>query len=91
MSKILHSTLSKSLVYSKPTNTFRAYIKTLNTLIEYPTMGSNQSHIKANSRRYDYRSHSVYYLTQNETIVILRILGPGEDPLTQFNTDYENH
>ena len=65
--------------------------QTLNTLTEYPTMGSNQSHIKAKNRRYVYRSHSVYYLAQNDKILILRILGPGENPLTQFNTEHENH
>jgi len=32
----------------------------LDTLIEYPTMGSSQHHININSRRYVYRSHSIY-------------------------------
>ena len=61
------------------------------TLAEYPTIGSNQNHIKVNSRRYVYRSHSIYYLQQDHTVVIFRILGPGEDPLTQITSGYESH
>lgn len=63
----------------------------LDTLTEYPTMGSSQHHIKINSRRYVYRSHSIYYAPQNDKIVIFRILGPGEDPLTQLQSPYESH
>ena len=65
--------------------------QTLLILSEHPSMGSNQNHIKANTRRHVYRSHSIYYAIQNDTILIYRILGPGEDHLTQFNSTYENH
>jgi toxin ParE1/3/4 len=39
----------------------------------------NQS--TSNVRRQVYESHSIYYHVDSNAIFILRILGPGEDPL----------
>jgi plasmid stabilization system protein ParE len=47
----------------------------------FPTIGSNQNHIKKNVRRQVYEFHSIYYRIDANAIFILRILGPGEDPL----------
>lgn len=53
-------------------------------LARNPDIGSDQSHIKPNLRRYVHRFHSVYYRTANQEVVVMRILGPGQDPLNHL-------
>lgn len=48
---------------------------------DFPLMGSDQSQIKNNIRRHVHESHSIYYRVGANEIFILRILGPGKDPL----------
>jgi len=55
--------------------------KTFDMICAFPMIGSNQNHIKKNVRRQVYESHSIYYRIDAKAIFILRILGPGEDPL----------
>ena len=55
--------------------------KTFDMICTFPMIGSNQNHIKKNVRRQVYESHSIYYRIDANAIFILRILGPGEDPL----------
>jgi len=55
--------------------------KTFDMICAFPMIGSNQNHIKKNVRRQVYESHSIYYHIDANAIFILRILGPGEDPL----------
>ncbi len=47
----------------------------------FPLIGSNQDRIMKNIRRHVHESHSIYYRTNANEIIISRILGPGEDPL----------
>jgi toxin ParE1/3/4 len=54
--------------------------KVFEMLSDFPLIGSDQSHIKQNVRRHVYESHSIYYRVDTNRIIILRILGPGEDP-----------
>lgn len=55
--------------------------KTFDMICEFPMIGSDQNHIKKNVRRQVYESHSIYYRIDHKAIFILRIFGPGEDPL----------
>jgi toxin ParE1/3/4 len=55
--------------------------KTFEMIREFPMIGSDQSHIKQYVRRQVYESHAIYYRTDTKTIFILRILGPGENPV----------
>ena len=55
--------------------------KAFEMISDYPFMGSDQSQIKKNIRRQVFESHSIYYRVDVNAIFILRILGPGEDPL----------
>ena len=60
--------------------------KAFEIISDFPFIGSDQSIIKERVRRYVYESHAIYYrvdININE-ILILRILGPGEDPLQHF-------
>ena len=59
--------------------------KTFDMICEFPMIGSDQSHIKQNVRRQVYESHTIYYQANIELILIIRILGPGEDPLRHIN------
>lgn len=59
--------------------------KALETISDFPLIGSDQSQIKKNIRRHVHESHSIYYHVDADEIFILRILGPGEDPLQQLN------
>jgi hypothetical protein len=47
-------------------------------------IGNDQSPIKNNIRRHVHEFHSIYYRVDEDEILILRILGPGEDPLHQL-------
>ncbi len=55
--------------------------KALETIADFPLIGSDQSQIKKSIRRHGYEFHSIYYRVDVDEIFILRILGPGEDPL----------
>ena len=55
--------------------------KTFEMIADFPLIGSDQSQIKKNVRRHIYESHAIYYRIDGKGIIILRILGPGEDPL----------
>lgn len=55
--------------------------KTFEMITDFPLIGSDQSRIKKNVRRHVYESHAIYYRIDGTEIIILRILGPGEDPM----------
>jgi toxin ParE1/3/4 len=55
--------------------------KTFDLICEFPRIGSDQNRIKKNVCRQVYQSHSIYYRIDHKAIFILRILGPGADPL----------
>jgi len=56
-------------------------VSALDTLSRQPLIGSDQGHVRPEVRRYIYGSHAVYYRVIDDGIVILRILGAGQDPL----------
>ena len=58
-------------------------LKAIALLQENPLLGSEQSKILPNTRRLVHESHSIYYEVGKAEILILRFLGPGEDPLKQ--------
>ncbi|MGI9305106.1 MAG: type II toxin-antitoxin system RelE/ParE family toxin [Gammaproteobacteria bacterium] len=53
-------------------------------LAENPLIGSDQGHIRPNVRRFVHKSHAIYYRLDGDDVLILRILGPGQDPLRQL-------
>jgi len=70
--------LKQARVYAE--GLFRA----LTLLTENPQLGSDQGHIRADTRRLVYESHAIYYELGDTDIVVLRVLGPGQDPMHQF-------
>lgn len=59
-------------------------LETFDALAEHPLMGSDQRHVRPGLGRHVYQSHTVYYRPERNGVVILRILGPGQDPLREF-------
>ena len=59
--------------------------KALALLTENPQLGSDQGQVRANTRRLVYESHGIYYEIGEAEILVLRILGPGQDPLRQLH------
>lgn len=55
---------------------FRAF----DLIVERPFIGSNQSHVRSDTRRLVHESHGIYYEVGSTEILVLRILGPGQDP-----------
>jgi len=49
-------------------------------LADSPRLGRDYSHVKANARRFEYQSHSVYYTITSDGILVLRVLGASMDP-----------
>ncbi len=55
--------------------------KAFEMVADFPLIGGDQSQIKNNIRRHVHESHAIYYRVGVNEIFILRILGPGKDPL----------
>lgn len=53
-------------------------------LAERPMAGSDQSGIHPRLRRIVHQSHAIYYRVDQDEITIARILGPGQDPLSEL-------
>jgi len=51
-----------------------------NLLSENQSWGNNYSFITPDLHRYEYRSHSIYYQANENTTLIVRILGKRQDP-----------
>lgn len=50
-------------------------------LAEHPDWGNDYGHIAPGLRRYEHKSHSIYYLCSSERqILIVRVLGRRQDP-----------
>jgi toxin ParE1/3/4 len=49
-------------------------------LADNQSWGNDYGFIKSDLLRYEYRSHSIYYCTTEEGILIVRVLGNKQDP-----------
>lgn len=69
-------------------DTAREYVAGLHTcfslLADNPRMGRDYSHVKKAYRRYEHERHSVYYKITQTGVRITRLLGPGQDPITNL-------
>jgi len=52
----------------------------LAVLADHPSWGNDYSHIKPQLCRYEYNSHSIYYLPTSEGIFVVRVLGNRQNP-----------
>ena len=62
-------------------------LRAFETISENAEIGSDQSHILPTLRRHVHESHAIYYQIGDNEIVVLRLLGPGQDPLSQFQSE----
>jgi toxin ParE1/3/4 len=53
-------------------------------LAEHQSWGGDYGFIAPGLRRYEYRSHSIYYQVTGSDILIVRMLGNRQDPARQF-------
>ena len=60
--------------------------RAIETLLAFPAMGSDQSHIATGLRRHVHASHAIFYSRQPYGLLVERILGPGQDPAREFQT-----
>ncbi len=44
------------------------------TIVEAPLIGQSYDHIRPGLRRYDHKSHAIYYLIQDEIVLVVRVL-----------------
>ena len=58
---------------------------TFDILAEFPELGARQEHVGPSVRRFVHESHSIYYELGESEILILRILGRGQDPQRHFS------
>jgi len=58
--------------------------KSFDAIAEHPEIGTDQSHIIPELRRFVHESHAIYYRIAENQIVVMRLLGPGQDPLSQL-------
>lgn len=54
--------------------------RTFDLIAENPMLGTNQSHTWPNTRRFASGYHQIFYKADVSGILILRILGPGQNP-----------
>lgn len=53
-------------------------------LADHHSWGNDYGFIKEGLCRYEYRSHSIYYLPVQDDILIVRVLGYRQDPARHF-------
>jgi toxin ParE1/3/4 len=58
--------------------------RVLSLLAVFPQMGVNLGHIRTGMRRHVHGSHAIYYRIHESGVRVLRILGPGQDPVREF-------
>jgi toxin ParE1/3/4 len=56
----------------------------LQLLATFPKTGSSQERIAPGLRRYVHASHAIYYSIHDDGLLVERILGPGRDPMLEF-------
>ncbi|MEM6359649.1 MAG: type II toxin-antitoxin system RelE/ParE family toxin [Bacteroidota bacterium] len=54
--------------------------QTFNTLTDNPKMGRVCKPIKEEYRRYEHKSHVIFYVIIDDDILILHVLGESQDP-----------
>ena len=59
-------------------------LKAFEAIAEHPEIGTGQNHILPELRRLVHESHAIYYRVADNEIVVMRLLGPGQDPLSQL-------
>ncbi len=59
-------------------------IERFETLVQYPSWGNDYSFISPGLFRFEYGSHSIYYQSAGDGILIVRILGNRQDPARHF-------
>ena len=52
----------------------------LELIADNPRMGRDLSSVRGTLRRHEHQSHVIYYRQDGDAILILRILGRGQDP-----------
>lgn len=63
---------------------YAGLIKTFELLAAHPLIGSDQSDTRSATRRVTHQAHAIYYRVGGAEVVIVRILGPGQDPLEEL-------
>lgn len=58
-------------------------IEAFELIARFPALGTDQGHLKPGARRLVHGSHAIYYRQRRDGVLILRILGPGQDPTRQ--------
>ena len=64
-------------------------LKAFDAIAEHPEIGTDQNHIFPELRRLVHESHAIYYRVGDNEIVVMRLLGPGQDPLSQLQGAWE--
>jgi toxin ParE1/3/4 len=59
----------------------------LDLLAENPSLGRDHAHLLPGLRRYEHRSHSIYYVQKRDGLLIVRILGSAQDPARHLAGD----
>ena len=52
----------------------------IDLLSEYPLIGTDASDVRASTRRLVHEHHNIFYEVLESEVLVLRILGPGQDP-----------
>ncbi|MBI2425790.1 MAG: type II toxin-antitoxin system RelE/ParE family toxin [Candidatus Hydrogenedentes bacterium] len=61
--------------------------KVFDLISEFPQSGSEQVRLRPKLRRLVHDAHAIYYEIRDEDILVVRILGRGQDPLSSFEDD----
>ena len=56
-------------------------IETFEILASRPNLGTDCSHFLRGARRFNHRSHVIYYRARDQDLLILRVLGRDQDPV----------
>ncbi|MGC9386088.1 MAG: type II toxin-antitoxin system RelE/ParE family toxin [Hydrogenovibrio sp.] len=60
---------------------YQGLSSTLETLCQYPELGTHQDKIKTGLKRFVYQYHSIYFSHTERILLVYRILNHKQDPL----------
>ena len=62
----------------------KAMAEAFKLIAQFPQIGVDVSDIKPDARRHVHASHAIYYRLRDESVIVLRILGQGQDPTSEL-------
>lgn len=75
----------KNFGYAQAQKYYSGLSSAIDTLTEFPSLGTSQDEIKLGLRRFIYQLHSIYFSVDDGDLLIYRVLNQKQDPLRHIH------